>query len=278
MSRLILVTLPIGNLADISKRALDTLNEATVVFCEDTKSFRKLMGLLDLSLDGKQVDSFHDHSQQEKVYRIIQLLNQKRDVVFVSEAGSPIVSDPAFPIVNAIAHETDHLIETIPGCSSVIAAIELAALPATPFHFHGFLPRDKNAVGSALRECFSQYGTHVLFESPNRIEKTVDVLCEFATSETQVVICREITKKFQQVLRFTPLTWHEKRKEMTFQGECVLLIYVSKERLMPSLKIEQIRELAKNVLQRPGHVKTISKLLSKILDQKTDEIYKELNS
>lgn len=278
MSRLNLVTLPIGNLADISKRALETLNEASVVFCEDTKSFRKLMGLLGVSLEGKQIDSFHDHSQYEKVGRIIQLLNQKRDVVFVSEAGSPIVSDPAFPIVDAIANETDHQIETIPGCSAVIAAIELAALPATPFHFHGFLPRDKNGVNQSLRECFNQYGTHVLFESPNRIEKTVDILCEFAPEETRVVICREITKKFQQVLRFTPSSWPEKRAEMTFQGECVLLVYVSKEDVLPSLKIEQIRELAENVMQRPGHVKTVSKLLSKILDLKTDEVYKHLNS
>jgi 16S rRNA (cytidine1402-2'-O)-methyltransferase len=278
MSQLNLVSLPIGNLADITKRALDTLTNASVIFCEDTKSFRKLMGLLDISLEGKQIDSFHDHSQYEKVQKIIQLLNQRRDVVFVSEAGSPIVSDPAFPIVDAIANETDHKIETIPGCSSVIAAIELAALPATPFHFHGFLPRDKNAVQLALRDCFNQYGTHVLFESPNRIEKTADILCGFAPEDSKIVICREITKKFQQVLRFTPADWPEKRSQMNFQGECVLLVYVSKENVLPSAEIEQIKELAEKVLAKPGHVKTLSKLLSKILDTKTDEIYKQLNS
>lgn len=278
MSLLKLISLPIGNLGDITARALEELNNASVIFCEDTKSFRKLMGLLNISLEGKQIDSFHDHSQDQKVQKIVQILNQRRDVVFVSEAGSPIVSDPAFPITNAVANETGHLIETIPGCSAVIAALELAALPATPFHFHGFLPRDKNDVMASLQNYFGVAGTHIVFESPNRIEKTVELLIKGAPEECPIVICREITKRFQQVLRFTPETWAEKKEQMQFQGECVLLFYVSKDQVRPTSEQIQIRELAQNVLEKPGHQKTLAKLIAKIQDRKADEVYKDLLS
>lgn len=278
MSRLKLVTLPIGNLGDITQRALETLRESSLIYCEDTKAFRKLMGLLEISLDGKQIDSFHDHSQQEKIQRVIYFLNQKRDVTFVSEAGSPIVSDPAFPLVDAIIHSTSHEIDTIPGCSSVIAALELAGLPATPFHFQGFLPRDKNAVTQSFQNCFGHYGTHILFESPNRIEKTVELLIKIAPEDCQICICREITKKFQQVIRFNPVTWKEEKEKMKFQGECVLLFYVSKDNIMASQESLNLKEMANKVLSKPGHQKTLAKLIAKIQDRKVDEVYRELIS
>lgn len=278
MSQLKLISLPIGNLGDITSRAIEELKAASIVFCEDTKSFRKLMGLLEISLEGKLIDSFHDHSQQEKIQKIIHLLNQRRDVVFVSEAGSPIVSDPAFPIANAIATQTDHELESIPGCSSVITALELAALPTTPFHFHGFLPRDKNAVSGTFEGLFGVSGTHIVFESPNRIEKTVELLLKQAYKGCPIVICREMTKRFQQVLRFTPETWPQKKELMQFQGECVLLFYVAKDEVLPSQELLQIRELAQKVLAKPGHQKTLAKLLAKIQDRKTDEVYRDLIS
>lgn len=276
MSRLKLVGLPIGNLKDITQRAIEELNKAHFIFCEDTKNFRKIAGLLNINLEHKTLDSFHDHSQDQKIRRVIQLLNQKNDVVFVSDAGSPIISDPAYPLVEAITRETDHQLDSIPGVSALTTALEVSGLPADPLHFYGFLPRDKNGVMASFENSKLQLGTHVFFESPNRIVKTIDLLVEVMDFDFPISICRELTKLYEEVYRFNASEWNEIKETIRAQGECVLLFYISRDKVNEGLNLKGIGPLIDKVMQRPGHPKDLSKLISKLTGRKADELYKEI--
>lgn len=273
MSNLILLTTPIGNLKDITSRALETLSQESFFAVEDTRTFRDLCNKLGVSLDAKKVTSLHDHSDPVKLDSLIEQVIQGENLVVVSEAGSPSISDPAYPLVKR-AVERDIEILSAPGVSSVITALELSALPAIPFHFHGFLPREKGKKQKVFEEHGSVYGTHIYFEGVARVTETMKLICSIYP-KASFAVARELTKQFESVYRFTGEEWSFIAENMTMKGEFVLLWHNDKE---SNTSNRASLELAQEILEKGAHPKKLSKLLAEISGLSPKECYEKLQS
>ena len=197
MSKLTLVVLPIGNVEDLTSRVMKFLHKHKVFLAEDTHHFVALLKYLGIESKSKMIDSFHEYSR-EKIDRIIARLKRGENIAIVSDAGSPILSDPAYPLVRKVVEEGLDL-EILPGVNSVTAALEVSGLPPHPFTFHGFLPRKENEISRFFRR--NQGGTHIVFESPRRIVDSIEILCR-EIPQCEICVVRELTKKFEQVVRF----------------------------------------------------------------------------
>lgn len=274
MAKLCFISLPIGNLGDISQRALMALKEGRVFIAEDTRSFGHLLNLLGIPLIGKTLLSFHEHSK-DKIAMLIEKILAEEITYLVSDAGSPVISDPAFPLVReALARGIT--LETLPGPCSAIAALEVSGLPSYPFHFHGFFPRGKSERERVIEWSKSITGTHVFFESPERIIDAIDVLVERLASETPVVIARELTKKFETVHRFNAGEWDEIKKGVHSKGEFIFLFHLSSEQ-SSSLSEPKVKEVATEIFESGIKVKSVAKLVALILGRSVKEVYKELS-
>lgn len=249
---------------------MDVLKSERLFLAEDTRNLRKLFDLLEIDGSGKIVDSFHDHSK-DKIDYYVTKLKSGQSYVLVSDAGSPIISDPAFPLVKACI-DSDIQIESYPGVSSVLTALELSGLPPQPFTFYGFLQRDDSKKRETFNSLSTKSGTFIYFESPHRLLKTLKVLGD-VLPEAQVAVCRELTKKFETVYRFKASDWEG--AEIKSVGEIVLLIYnQSSEKPLSNKKIITLAEEYLNKKQSP---KNLSKLLSEILGIRSKEIYQQIN-
>lgn len=266
MAKLILVTLPIGNLDDMTVRAKNSLENGKYFFAEDTRTFRSFLTLLGINSSGFQIFSFHDNQKIDRTKKILEILQNGDDAYVVSEAGSPIISDPAYPLIKFVLSQGFE-IDTVPGVSSVLVALELSGLPPYPFTFWGFVPRDKRtdffkSLGS---------GTHIFFESPLRSEKTLLEMTEIYP-DSQFSVAREMTKKFQTVHRF--LGSNFAKEEITYKGEFVILLNIEK-----NVKVgdySKVSELCKEYLEGKGGNKLLSKIFSQILEEDSKKIYQVL--
>ncbi len=263
------MTLPIGNLSDITQRALKALQDERLFLAEDTRNLRKIFDLYEIDQSHKDVDSFHDHSK-DKIDYYITKIKSGRSYILVSDAGSPIISDPAFPLVRACI-DAGIEIESIPGVSSVTAALELSGLPPQPFTFYGFLARDDSKKREFFESLLTQTGTFVTFESPHRLEKTLKLLSSILP-DADVAVCREITKKFETVYRFKASEWES--AEVKSVGEIVLLIHHKTEQVKISNK--KLTELANEYLYKKQTPKNLAKLLSEILGDSSKDIYEQI--
>lgn len=269
MGKIILLNTPIGNLGDLTPRVLEALKSGESFAVEDTRVFKELLNHLGIGLSGKQIFSLHDQSTGKEVERL--LGRARAGTLYVaSEAGSPMVSDPAFPLIRA-AYEAGIEVDSYSGVSSPIMALELSGLPPIPFHFYGFLPREKSKILETFREL--SYGTHIFFEAPTRIEATLDLVSEAVDLEFALV--RELSKKFQQVVRFKSKDWSETKKEVNFKGEFILLCHESKSK--KGLGSSDIKTTAEEILEEGAGPKKVAKLLSIILEKPTKEIYTRLS-
>ncbi len=272
LSKLILISVPIGNLEDITYRACRVLKEKTTFFVEDTRSFKSLLRHLEIGIEGKRVDSFHDHSASHKVDRILEYLKQGEDICLVSEAGSPIISDPAYPLIKR-ALEQGCEIESVPGVSSPIVGLELSGLPPQPFHFHAFLARGDRDRFDCIK---SVEGTHIFFEAPGRVRKTLSELCaQLPTSK--IVVARELTKKFETVYRFGGGECSEILDQITYKGEFVILVNVASVEGGARVD-ERMRELAEGYVEGERSPKVLAKILAGLTGRAVKEIYKSLVS
>ncbi|WP_417335210.1 16S rRNA (cytidine(1402)-2'-O)-methyltransferase [Halobacteriovorax marinus] len=270
MSTLKLVTLPIGNLSDITPRALETLKNERLFLAEDTRNLRKIFDLLGVDGSQKNVDSFHDHSK-DKVDYYVTKMKSGHSYVLVSDAGSPVISDPAFPLVRACI-DAGIEIETAPGVSAVTTALELSGLPPQPFTFYGFTPRDDSKKREFFTSLLSQSGTFIFFESPHRLMKTLKVL-EQVLPDSDIAVARELTKKFETIYRFKAKDFES--IEIKSVGEIVLLIH--HEASAKSLKSKKLEALALDYLDKKQNKKNLSKLLAEILDENSKDIYQKLS-
>lgn len=269
VGKIILLNTPIGNLGDLTPRVLEALKSGETFAVEDTRVFRELLNHLGISVSGKRIFSLHDQSEKGQMGKLLEL-TQGGDLYVASEAGSPIVSDPAYPLVIA-AYEKGVEIDSYSGISSPVMALELSGLPPIPFHFHGFLPRESGKRAKIFEQ--TNYGTHIFFEAPTRIEETLDELAALMPG-VEVALVRELSKKFQQVLKFKASQWGEKKQELTFKGEFVLLFHRHEAQAQLG---GELRELALEMLADKAGPKTLAKLLGLILDRPTKDIYTELN-
>lgn len=269
MGKIILLNTPIGNLGDLTSRVIEALKTGETFAVEDTRVFKELLNHLGISVQGKRIFSLHDQSEDFQVTKLIEMA-ESQDLYVASEAGSPIISDPAYPIIQA-AYQRGISVESYSGVSSPIMALELSGLPPIPFQFHGFLPRESGKRKKIFQDV--GYGTHIFFEAPTRIEETLDELSE-VRPEADVCVVRELSKKFQQVMKMKAGNWARKKADMTFKGEFVFLFHNNE--LKGSSNLE-LKELAQEIVAEGAAPKKIAKLLGLILDRPTKEIYSEIS-
>ena len=216
---LYLVATPIGNLADITHRALDVLRNVAVIACEDTRHTHKLLQHYGLST---RTISYHEHNEQQRAQELVQKLQEGNDVAVVSDAGTPSISDPGFRLVRA-AIENDIPVVPVPGPSALISALVAAGLPTDEFFFGGFLPAKVNARRARFTELKSVPGTLVFYEAPHRLAETLNDAREIL-GEREAVVARELTKLHEEIRRgrLSELAEHYGTEEP--RGEIVLLI------------------------------------------------------
>ena len=197
MGTLYLVATPIGNLQDITLRALDVLREVPLIAAEDTRSARRLLDHFGIEA---RVTSYNEHNARAKTPALLDAL-ASGDVAVVSDAGMPGISDPGHDLVVA-AIEAGHRVVPLPGASAVVAAVAASGLPSRRFHYLGFLPRQSGPRRTALRAAARSGDTVVVYESPHRVRQTLaDVLA--ALGDRRVAVCRELTKLYEEIWRGT---------------------------------------------------------------------------
>ncbi len=270
MGKIILLNTPIGNLGDLTPRVLNSLKVGVTFAVEDTRVFKELLNILEISLHGKRIFSLHDQSEESSLNKLIEIA-QSEDLYVASEAGSPIISDPAYPLV-LLAYEKGLRVESYSGVSSPIMALELSGLPPLPFHFHGFLPRESGKRVHFFTE--ASYGTHIFFEAPTRAEVTISELSQ-TRPKSEICVVRELSKKFEQVLRFKGEDWARVKEGLNFKGEFVILFHNSEFNHQSSL---ELRSMAQEVMEKGSHPKQMAKILALILNRPIKEVYGELIS
>lgn len=216
---LYVVATPLGNLEDITLRAVRLLRECEAIACEDTR--RTSILLRHLGIEGKKLVSYHTANEARAIGRILQLLQEGRDVALVTDAGTPAVSDPGFALVRAAAREELRVLP-IPGPSALTAALSVSPVPSDGFIFAGFLPQKKGRKGR-LGELCASGRPFVLYESPYRIGKLLDEIAE-ALPDSRLFIAREMTKLHEEYLTGTPQELRPLLEEGRQRGEFVVLV------------------------------------------------------
>lgn len=194
MSTLHLVGTPIGNLEDITYRAVRILKESDYIFCEDTRVTSKLCQHYEIHTPLK---SYHEHNKDKASEQIIDYMEDDKQIALVSDAGCPCISDPGYELVNQV-REAGFLVETIPGPNAAITALMTSGLPSYKFVFLGFLPRQAKDKHEVLDKWMHRESTMMIYESPYRVKQTLKAISEI-DSERKIAIGRELTKKFEQV-------------------------------------------------------------------------------
>ncbi|MDG1129222.1 MAG: 16S rRNA (cytidine(1402)-2'-O)-methyltransferase [Paracoccaceae bacterium] len=258
---LYLVSTPIGSARDITLRALDVLASADVLAAEDTRTLRKLMEIHGIPLGDRQVLAYHDHNGAQMRPRLLEQMAQGRSLAYASEAGTPMVADPGFDLARA-AREAGIAVTAAPGASAVITALTIGGLPTDRFFFAGFLPNSASQRKTALRRYADIPGTLVFYESPKRIAAMLRDCAEVLGADRKAALCRELTKKFEEVISGTLQEIGDVCAERTLKGEMVVLIErKSSENIRESdvdlmlkeaLKDKSVRDAADEVSARTG--------------------------
>jgi len=215
---LYLVSTPIGNLADITYRAVHILSSVDIIAAEDTRVTSILLRHYDIK---KKAIAYHSYNQRQQTDRLIQYLNEKKSIALVSDAGTPGISDPAYALVRAAIDHNIRIIP-IPGASAFLAALIVSGLPCNSFVFEGFLPLKKGRKKKVERLAI-ETRTIIFYESPHRIMRTVKELYS-SWGDRRCVMGREITKKFEEFFRGTLSELLKRLEERKIKGEIVLVL------------------------------------------------------
>ncbi len=214
-----LVATPIGNLGDITVRALAALAQVDLVYCEDTRHSRTLLAHYGID---RALAPYHEHNAERERPRILAALAEGRSVALISDAGTPLVSDPGYKLVRA-ALEAGHAVTSLPGASAVLAGLVASGLPTDAFLFAGFLPPKSAARRTRIGELSGVPATLVLFEAPSRVAAALDDLAA-VLGPRPAAVARELTKRFEEVRRGTLAELAEWARGDELRGEFVLLI------------------------------------------------------
>ena len=219
MAKLYVVPTPIGNLEDITLRAINVLKEVDFILAEDTRTTSHLLRHLGIE---KPMHSHHKFNEHATVGRVAEAINNGRDVALVSDAGTPGISDPGFLLVRKCVEEGIEVV-TLPGATALIPAVVQSGFPCDRFCFEGFLPQKKGRM-KRLQELAAEPRTLVLYESPYRVVKCLEQLAETFGEERRVAVVREITKKFEETVRGTSAEALEHFREHEPKGEFVIVV------------------------------------------------------
>lgn len=216
---LYIVATPIGNLADISRRALDTLRDSDLIAAEDTRVTRKLLSHFEIKTP---LTPYHQHSLSRKAHELVEILKSGKNVALVSDAGTPGISDPGHEII-ALAIENGIPIVSIPGANAIVTALVVSGLDTRRFIFDGFPPRSGKERRAYFRSIESEPRTIVLYESPHRILRTLKDMLD-VLGDRRMAVVREATKVFEEVHRGTVSTAIERFTKVSPKGEITLVL------------------------------------------------------
>ena len=223
--QLFVVGTPIGNLEDVTLRAISTLQSVDIILAEDTRNSKKL---LDAHKIKTKMISYHEHSNDKEIKKIIDLLLEGKDLALISDAGTPTISDPGYGLIrDCIKH--DIVIVPIPGVSAITAAMSVSGLPSDSFTFVGFLPQKKGRL-KKIELLKNSENTVILFESPYRLEKTLNQLLEHLGNRS-VVVGRELTKLYEEVIRGNLTDVIKYFSKSKVKGEIVIMIGKDDDRI-----------------------------------------------
>ena len=268
MSTLYLVSTPIGNKLDISLRAQRVLSSVDMILCEDTKKSGIL--LKDLGIKNKLL-SYHDHTDILKVNYFLELLKKGTSLAIISDAGTPLISDPGYELVSKAIDEKIK-VTPIPGPSSVISALVSSGLSTSSFVFEGYAPKKNSQLEVFLKNFQYEKRTIILFESPKRIERLTNLIVKILGPKRKISLAKELTKKFERVITDEAKEIYNliKKDETLTKGEIVLVIEGSKEKQRISVEYEKVLF---NEIQKLNGTKVASKILSKISSKTSKETY-----
>lgn len=268
---LYIVATPIGNLADMGYRAVETLRKVSRIYAEDTRNSIKLLSYYEVR---NQLFALHDHNELSKVNEIALLLAEDNDIALISDAGTPLISDPGYKLVRELA-KLGHKISPVPGASAVIAALSVAGIATDKFTFEGFLPAKKVARLQSLEKNKNQTYTQVYYESSHRIVNSVIAMRTVMGDQRDVCLAREITKLYEQIFRGTLLELeHWLIADSNHQrGEFVVVLAGEKENPDASEEQDEAQRLLKELLTELS-VKKSAALVAKLTAVSKNEAYK----
>lgn len=223
---LYIVSTPIGNLGDMTHRAVEVLTSAALIIAEDTRHSRRL---LDHYKIGTPLSSYHEHNEAKETPRLVARLRAGDSIALISDAGTPLISDPGSRLV-AAAVEADIPVIPIPGASSVMAALVGSGMSLEKFTFLGFLPRKGRERGETIADVVASHSTVVLFEAANRVASTLTNLVDAGAGARAAVVARELTKQFEEFRRGSVAELAEIYKDADPKGEVVLVIAGAEKR------------------------------------------------
>ncbi|MDE3240085.1 MAG: 16S rRNA (cytidine(1402)-2'-O)-methyltransferase [Paracoccaceae bacterium] len=214
---------PIGAARDITLRALDILRSADVLAAEDTRTLRHLMEIHGIPLNGRPLVAYHDHNGAAARPRLLRDLGEGRSVAYASEAGTPLVADPGYQLSRA-AIAQGYPVFAAPGPSAVLAALTVSGLPTDRFLFAGFPPATAGARKRFFESFAAAQATLVFYESPKRVSRTLGEMCDSLGQERQAAVCRELTKRFEEVSRGTLGDLATQFADRDVKGEIVVVV------------------------------------------------------
>lgn len=232
--KLYLVPTPIGNLEDITFRAISTLKEVDIILAEDTRQSQKLMKYYDIDTP---MHSFHEFTSEHQVTQWVDYLKLGNSIALISDAGMPLINDPGHPLVQSVLESSLSVI-SLPGANAALTALISSGLPANHFTYYGFFPRSNKDQLEILDQVSQRKETAIFYESPYRIHKTISKIREILGEDLLVVIAREISKKFEEYLRGSAGELEEYLEKQSLKGECVLLVNGGSETKQNKIEVD----------------------------------------
>ncbi|HET7871103.1 MAG TPA: 16S rRNA (cytidine(1402)-2'-O)-methyltransferase [Terriglobales bacterium] len=270
---LYVVGTPIGNLEDLTVRALRILKEVDLIACEDTRQTRKLLDHYGIE---KPLVSYHEHNEPARAQELVDKLKAGMSVAQVSDAGMPGIADPGYRVIK-LAIENGAIVAPVPGPSALIAALVGSGLATDAFEFHGFLPAKSGQRRTALEKLRGAEHTVVVYEAPHRIRETVEDLVEVLGPARPLVIARELTKMHEEFLRGSAAELLEKVRDRELKGEITLLIGKSETGDRPATGSPAVRQRLEQIMaQEKLDEKAALKKVAKELGLSRSQAYREL--
>ncbi len=262
---------PIGNIGDMTPRASWVLQTAERIACEDKRVTGKLMDHLAIKRQGELV-TYNDHSDYQTRDQLVKAVEQGAMVALVSDAGMPLISDPGYKLVKA-CKDKGLPVYSVPGASSVSAALSVSGLPSDHYHFYGFLPTKSGPKSELINRAIAVGGTAIVFESAQRILNTVKMMADIEPSMS-IAVAREVTKKFEEVIAGTAVDVSKKlQAHESLKGEIVLLFHSTSSKGGEAISDHQIKKALKEAQDLGVSSKDVAKILSALLDHSKNEIY-----
>lgn len=264
---LYIVATPIGNLGDISERAVETLKQVDLIAAEDTRHSNTLLQRFGINT---KVCAYHEHNEEKVTQQLIQQILDGQSIALISDAGTPLINDPGYKLVVA-AHDNNIPVVPIPGPSAIITALSASGLPTNKFIFEGYLPAKSEARKTRLNELRNESRTLVFYEAPHRIIESVKIIQEIFGAERRATIARELTKQFEQIVRDKLSTINEKleSEEIKHKGEFVVIVEGAQEVSISDEEVLRINQ----ILSEKISPKDAAGLTAKITGRKKNEVY-----